>query len=108
MTRAYGRGTDFVCRDQGLVHNGGVHVIITFLPDDESERIQIEGRTCRQDDPGSSRKILFAKDLEGQLGIKNIENVFMASGIKNWDDFLIARRDESQVLFELAIESCAD
>lgn len=108
MTRAYGRGTDFVCRDQGLRLNGGVHVIITFLPDDESERVQIEGRTCRQDDPGSSRKVLFAKDLEGQLGIKNIENVFKASGIENWDDFLIAHRDKYQVLFELEIESCAD
>ena len=29
MTRAYGRGTDFACRDSGLVKNGGVHVILT-------------------------------------------------------------------------------
>lgn len=32
MTRSYGRGTDFVCRDDGLVKNGGVHLIVTFYP----------------------------------------------------------------------------
>ena len=52
MTRPYGRGTDFVCRDQGLVKNGGVHIIVTFEPEDESEYKQLMGRTCRQDDPG--------------------------------------------------------
>ena len=54
MTRPYGRGTDFVCRDQGLVKNGGVHIIVTFEPEDESEYKQLMGRTCRQDDPGLS------------------------------------------------------
>ncbi|EKX45634.1 hypothetical protein GUITHDRAFT_71190, partial [Guillardia theta CCMP2712] len=53
MTRAYGRGTDFVCFDKALVKYGGVHVLTTFLPEDESEEKQIFGRTCRQDDPGS-------------------------------------------------------
>jgi hypothetical protein len=43
---------DFICRDKDLVKSGGVHVIITFFPTDESEEIQIKGRTCRQDDPG--------------------------------------------------------
>ena len=52
ITRSYGRGTDFVCRDQGLVKNGGVHIIVTFFPEDESEHKQLMGRTCRQDDPG--------------------------------------------------------
>jgi preprotein translocase subunit SecA len=41
---------------------GGVHIIMTFMPEDDSENKQIEGRTCRQDDPGSARKILFALD----------------------------------------------
>jgi hypothetical protein len=43
---------DFVCRDQGLVKVGGVHVIITFYPEGEREYVQIKGRTCRQDNPG--------------------------------------------------------
>jgi len=77
-----------------------VHVIITFLPEDESENKQIEGRTCRQEHPGSVRKILFAKDLEKELGIEQIENVFMSTpGISDWDTFLLQRRNEHQVLF---------
>jgi hypothetical protein len=63
MTRPYGRGTDFVCRDEGLRMNGGVHLIITFFPEHESEMKQIIGRTCRQDDPGSARMVLFEDDL---------------------------------------------
>ena len=63
MTRAYGRGTDFACRDSALVKNGGVHVILTFVPDDRSEEKQICGRTCRQDNPGSIEKVLFEDDL---------------------------------------------
>ncbi|EKX42858.1 hypothetical protein GUITHDRAFT_73630, partial [Guillardia theta CCMP2712] len=53
MTRSYGRGTDFACYDKALVKYGGVHIVVTFLPEDESEAKQIYGRTCRQDDPGS-------------------------------------------------------
>jgi GTPase SAR1 family protein/DNA-binding winged helix-turn-helix (wHTH) protein len=63
MTRSYGRGTDFVCRDSGLVVNGGVHVIMTFFPQDSSEEKQIRGRTCRQDDPGSCEMVLSEKAL---------------------------------------------
>ncbi len=44
--------TDFVCRGGGLEQVGGVHIIITFYPEDESEYTQIKGRTCRQDNPG--------------------------------------------------------
>ena len=35
----------------------GAHVIVTFFPEDDSEEKQILGRTCRQDDPGSARKV---------------------------------------------------
>ena len=91
MTRSYGRGTDFVCRDQGLVKNGGVHIVVTFLPEDDSEWKQLMGRTCRQDDPGSGRKILFAEDLKY---LDATENKFMASGLRDWDAFLLHRRNE--------------
>ena len=63
MTRSYGRGTDFVCRDSGLVENDGVHVIMTFFPQDSSEEKQICGRTCRQDDPGSCEMVLSENAL---------------------------------------------
>jgi len=35
------------------VQKGGVHIIVTFFPEDESENKQLFGRTCRQDDPGA-------------------------------------------------------
>eukprot|EP00960_Hanusia_phi_P008764 251042-Hanusia_phi.AAC.1 len=63
MTRSYGRGTDFACCHKALVKYGGVHVLTTFLPQDESEEKQIFGRTCRQDNPGSTKIIVFEDDL---------------------------------------------
>jgi preprotein translocase subunit SecA len=84
MTRSYGRGTDFACRDQGLIRNGGVHVISTFFPADESENKQINGRTCRQDDPGSSVKIMFLDDLQ-YLNASEIEKEALGM---DWDSYL--------------------
>jgi hypothetical protein len=55
MTHVYWsitHGADFVCRDNALVEAGGVHLILTFYPEDESEYTQLLGRTCRQNDPG--------------------------------------------------------
>ena len=44
----FGRGTDFFGKDEVVQKNGGVHVIQTFLSEDQSEEIQIQGRTARQ------------------------------------------------------------
>lgn len=38
-TRSFGRGTDFICRDEAVEANGGVHVILTFVPEMNSEFI---------------------------------------------------------------------
>ncbi len=38
-TRSFGRGTDFICRDETVETNGGVHVILTFVPEMNSEFI---------------------------------------------------------------------
>jgi len=84
MTKSYGRGTDFVCLSSGLISDGGAHVIITFFPEDDSEEKQILGRTCRQDDPGSARKIIFEEDIK-PLGAS--EKRFSAQE-KPWDEYL--------------------
>ena len=63
MTRRFGRGIDFICRDEALKASGGVHIILTFNPETRTEEIQIYGRTCRQNDPGSVHKILLVSDL---------------------------------------------
>ncbi len=31
-TPGFGRGTDFICRDQEVELSGGLHVILTFMP----------------------------------------------------------------------------
>jgi len=48
LTRNYGRGTDFVILDERVKSNGGMCTITTFLPESESELIQIKGRSARQ------------------------------------------------------------
>lgn len=53
MTNSFGRGTDFNLLDTNIKEKGGLHVIHAFLSHDESEEIQIKGRTARQSNPGS-------------------------------------------------------
>jgi hypothetical protein len=88
-SRSYGRGTDLVCRDNRVKKYGGVHLILTFFPQDDSEEKQIFGRTCRQDDPGSGRIILFEPDLEylsaTEVGKNN-------EGYADWDLYLKSKR----------------
>ncbi|CAF4816735.1 unnamed protein product, partial [Rotaria sp. Silwood2] len=68
LTRTFGRGTDFICRSQQLLLNGGIHVLQTFFSEELSEEYQIMGRGARQGDHGSYRMILSDKDLEWVLG----------------------------------------
>jgi hypothetical protein len=64
MTKTFGRGTDFKCHNREIDACGGVHVVLTYLPQSMSEKVQIQGRTCRQDYRGSFREMFWAKDLE--------------------------------------------
>jgi GTPase SAR1 family protein len=64
LTRIFGRGTDFVCRDPNVSSGGGAHVIQTFLSEELSEQVQIMGRTARQGQQGSYEMILLENDLE--------------------------------------------
>ena len=64
LTRSYGRGTDFICRDDEVNANWGIHVIQTFLSEELSEEIQIKGRTARQGEDGSYSLCLKLEDLE--------------------------------------------
>ena len=104
MTHLFGRGIDFICRDNALIKNGGVHVILAFYPKNLVDEIQIKGRTCRQDDPGSIIKILFAEDLmeQGFVPERRDENYnrlpdlheFNESDEQDWDLFLTKKRQE--------------
>ena len=68
LTRTFGRGTDFICRQLQLLGYGGIHVLQTFFSEELSEEYQIMGRGARQGDRGSYRMILLDKDLEWVLG----------------------------------------
>jgi preprotein translocase subunit SecA len=63
LTRAFGRGTDFICYDDRLQANGGIHVIQTFFSFNKSEEIQIKGRTARQGNVGFFSLVLLNEDL---------------------------------------------
>eukprot|EP01031_Cornospumella_fuschlensis_P024805 gene24805-29975_t len=61
-TKVFGRGTDFISRDQVLNDKGGVHVLQTFLSEMASEEIQIQGRSARQGQAGSFSLLLLLQD----------------------------------------------
>ncbi|KAL4489804.1 hypothetical protein ABPG72_022444 [Tetrahymena utriculariae] len=64
LTSSFGRGTDFICRDQKVLNNGGIHVIQTFYSNKKSEEVQIMGRSARQGQPGSYGMVLLDSELE--------------------------------------------
>jgi len=53
MTKAFGRGTDFKVYDQEIKDGGGIHILQLFMSEEESEEIQIKGRTARFGSHGS-------------------------------------------------------
>jgi Mg-chelatase subunit ChlD len=63
VARSYGRGSDFVSFSRAVNDKGGVHVILTFLPELVSEMVQIKGRTGRQDNKGSFEELYWKDDL---------------------------------------------
>ena len=71
FTRSFGRGTDFIVYDEAVKHNGGVHVIQTFLSEEYAEEVQIRGRTARQGDPGTFQLILSLSSLEKYFVTEN-------------------------------------
>jgi hypothetical protein len=69
LPKIFGRGLDFVVRDQEVNAKGGVHVIQTFFSGERSEEVQIKGRTARQGKPGSYTMILLDSDVAVDLQI---------------------------------------
>ena len=63
FTRQHGRGIDFMATSPILDNAGGIHVLQTFLSEEEAEEIQIRGRSARQDKNGTYKLVLLASDL---------------------------------------------
>jgi len=91
LSRTFGRGTDFVCRDQIVGANGGVHVIQVFLSEELSEETQIQGRTARQGDHGSYSMILLDQSLEKFTNLDELKEAQKKEGVY---DFLNEKRND--------------
>lgn len=91
LTRTFGRGTDFICRDQQLSLNGGVHVLQTFFSEELSEEYQIMGRGARQGDRGSYRMIIADQTLEWVVGSSWREDLPEIKGAKLYESLNIKR-----------------
>ncbi|CAF0947135.1 unnamed protein product [Adineta steineri] len=96
LTRTFGRGTDFICRNQKLLSNGGIHVLQTFFSEEPSEEYQIMGRGARQGDRGSYRMVLCDRDLEWVLGSTWREKLTDIVGTSLYEELKKARN----VLYE--------
>ncbi len=93
LTRAFGRGTDFMCYDENANLAGGVHVIQTFVSREISEEVQIQGRTARQDREGTFSMVLFVPHLE-RLHISATDVARMRDAILPLYDTINRRRCE--------------
>jgi preprotein translocase subunit SecA len=60
MTYYFSRGTDFILEDKSIIEAGGFHVIQTYISKDESDYVQVNGRTARQGKKGSYQMVLHS------------------------------------------------
>mmetsp|Transcript_7798 Transcript_7798/g.12403 ORF Transcript_7798/g.12403 Transcript_7798/m.12403 type:complete len:607 (+) Transcript_7798:2-1822(+) len=93
VTQSYGRGTDFVCQNENLERYNGVHLIITFMPPNASQRTQFLGRTNRQGNQGSARFMMWEDDLK-YLGATELEKNSEEWAHTSLDEYLTFKAKE--------------
>jgi preprotein translocase subunit SecA len=86
-TNLAGRGTDIKTDD--IEKNGGMHVILTFMPSNERVEQQAFGRTARQGKCGTGQMILSAGDLieYGNVDPNQIKELRDKLEIKTLEEF---------------------
>ncbi|PIK43655.1 hypothetical protein BSL78_19490 [Apostichopus japonicus] len=65
-TNLAGRGTNIKVTDD-VNQNGGLFVLVTFLPFNERVELQAKGRTSRKGEPGSSKMVILTQNLDKNL-----------------------------------------
>jgi preprotein translocase subunit SecA len=72
LTEKFSRGTDFILEDKILIDAGGFHVIQTYVSKDESDYVQVCGRTARQGKKGSYQMVIN-REILTSLNINNFD-----------------------------------
>ncbi|CAF4214145.1 unnamed protein product, partial [Rotaria sordida] len=104
-TNLAGRGTD-IKTDQ-IEKNGGLHVIVTFMPSNKRVEEQAFGRTARQGKRGTGQRILNAAslthnkdfDTEKITQLRDRIEANMLSNFENYEFKVITLKDELFVKF---------
>ena len=102
LTRALIRdpSVDFVCSDQRVIANGGVHVIQTFLSKEVAEERQIQGCTARQGQRGSYSLVLRASDLKEVYGVDAEQVEKMRANGTFYDELHKMRRQHFETKYQ--------
>ena len=82
-TNLVGRGTDIKLEKQTVVYNGGLHVIVTFLPTNKRIEDQNFGRAARQGEPGTARLIIIDPNKKDINDLKKIRDYKEETRIAN-------------------------
>ena len=76
MTSEFARGTDFVISDRRIKESGGLHLVLTYVPQLRSELIQFKGRTGRQGQDGSIHAIIPTQEAKDKkITLIDAENI---------------------------------
>lgn len=77
-TNLAGRGTNITVCDR-VNENGGLFVLVTFLPFNKRVELQAKGRTSRKGEPGSTQMILLSETLQKNFSTCRNFNQIMQS-----------------------------